>query len=222
MSKINHTPGLHFCFPACKGEACIQHGLHFLNISASLGLLLIIVDKFSSQAKPGEDGAQVVRNSGEHQGPVIHHALDTFLHIVEGTRGSFDFSGPGDRQWFRVDVAANALGRLRKDPQRPRQPVGKPENSADDKNPEDDGAESRPLIAEKIKGTKRETVDNPAAIFQLNRKSERAVPVPAALQGNLKASIRKFVQSLAYLFFHVCVLPPLIPGNYRLVIQLDL
>src|SRR5262245_58546073 len=66
-----------------EGDIVLQHGLHLVDISAHGVELRRLLEHGELQLEAGEHGAQVVADTGEHDGALLDMALDAVAHLDE-------------------------------------------------------------------------------------------------------------------------------------------
>ncbi len=89
-----------------EGEGAVDHRLHLVHVAKEARLLFGVFDELAAQPHPGQRSAQVVRDGGEHHGPIGHEFLDLSLHFVEGPDDLAQFPGTRfrDGRCARVDA----------------------------------------------------------------------------------------------------------------------
>jgi len=81
--QIEMGRGLGHSTIAKESERAVHHGLHFIDVPKMPGLLFSVVNQLTAQPHPRERGAQVVRDSRQHQGSMREEPLYLSLHLVE-------------------------------------------------------------------------------------------------------------------------------------------
>ena len=72
---------------AREREIGFEHPRHLVDVLLHrLDLGTVVADQRQLELEAGQDGAQVVRDAGEHRGALLHRALDAGLHLDEGVR----------------------------------------------------------------------------------------------------------------------------------------
>ena len=105
---------------AREGEIGFQHPRHLVDVLLHRLDLGAVADQRELELEAGEDGAQVVRDAGEHGGALLHRALDAGLHLDEGLRRAAHLERAARTEVRHLAALAEALGG-----------VGEPQDRAD-------------------------------------------------------------------------------------------
>ena len=105
---------------AREGEIGLEHAAHLVDVLLHRLDLAAVAEQRELELEAREDGAQVVRDAGEHRGALLHGALDAALHLDEGDRGAAHLARAARAEIRHFAALAEALGG-----------VGEPQDRAD-------------------------------------------------------------------------------------------
>ena len=98
--------------PAREREISFQHAAHLVHVLLHRLDLGTFADEGKLELEPGEDGAQVVRNSRQHCGALFQRALDATLHLDECHRSTSNLPRAARPEVGYFAPFAEAFGRV--------------------------------------------------------------------------------------------------------------
>ena len=84
---------------AGERQVILEHAGHFVDVLAHRLDLRTVADQRQFELEAGEDGAQIVRDAGQHRGALLDRSLDAGLHLQERLRRAPHLAAPRGRKF---------------------------------------------------------------------------------------------------------------------------